>query len=314
MTIQAIAILITCFAVTFLGILWIFRRGDQLGQVFDGRVDRFVRSPGKPLPEDQFVQFARQTIPRLGRALQPTTDKERAQLSMKLVQAGLFHSQAMLLFLSVKLLLTVIPLVLTVSWLGFADSLTRWSGYDTRVVFLIGSFAAITGFLGPTFWLDNKIASRRKLICRGIPDCIDLSVVCLEGGLSFPVTIQRVSDVFGSVHPELAKELKIVNRRIQMGLNPGKALEEFASRIEIDEIKQLATVIGESEKLGGGLTKPMRVHAATMRAQRMEAAEELAHKAAVKILIPTVLLIMPCIFLVVMGPAAIRMSETLLNR
>ena len=313
MTTQAIAILLTCFAVTFVGILLIFRRGDLLKQVFDGRVERYVRAPGERLPEDQFVQFARQTIPRLGRALQPTSEKERAQLSMRLVQAGLFHSQSMLLFLSVKLLLTATPLVLTLSWIGFADSLSKWSGYDTKFVFLAGTVAAVIGFLGPSFWLDKKITHRRKLICRGIPDCIDLSVVCLEAGLSFPVTIQRVSEVFRGVHPELAVELRIVNRRIQMGLNPGKALEEFATRIEVDEIKQLATVIGESEKLGGGLTKPMRVHAATMRSQRMQAAEAQAHKAAVKILIPTVLLIMPCIFLVVMGPAAIRVNETMLK-
>ncbi|MEO1999207.1 MAG: type II secretion system F family protein [Planctomycetaceae bacterium] len=313
MTTQAIAILLTCFAVTFVGILLIFRRGDLLKQVFDGRVERYVRAPGERLPEDQFVQFARQTIPRLGRALQPTSEKERAQLSMRLVQAGLFHSQSMLLFLSVKLLLTATPLVLTLSWIGFADSLSKWSGYDTKFVFLAGTVAAVIGFLGPSFWLDKKITQRRKLICRGIPDCIDLSVVCLEAGLSFPVTIQRVSEVFRGVHPELAVELRIVNRRIQMGLNPGKALEEFATRIEVDEIKQLATVIGESEKLGGGLTKPMRVHAATMRSQRMQAAEAQAHKAAVKILIPTVLLIMPCIFLVVMGPAAIRVNETMLK-
>jgi len=313
MSIQVIAILLTCFVVTFVGILLIFRRGDQLTQLFDGRVDRYVRSPGERLPEDQFVQFARQTIPRLGRALQPTNDKERAQLSMKLVQAGLYHPQSMLLFLSLKLLLTAIPLLFSLSWLGLSDSLTKLTGFDTKTVFITGVAASIMGFLGPSLWLSKKIANRRKLICRGIPDCMDLSVVCLEGGLSFPVTIQRVSEVFGGVHPELAKELRIVNRRIQMGLNPGKALEEFATRIEIDEIKQLATVISESEKLGGGLTKPMRVHAATMRGQRMQDAEELAHKAAVKILIPTVLLIMPCIFLVVLGPAAIRISETLLK-
>ena len=135
-------------------------------------------------------------------------------------------------------------------------------------------------------------------------------VICLEGGLSLPGAVLRVANELGTAHPDLAAELLIVQREVQMGRTTGDALRQFAERCDIEEIRNLAAVINQSERFGASLIKALRVHAETLRGKRLQYAEEMAHKAAIKILFPTLLCIFPGIFLIILGPAAIQLAET----
>ena len=112
-----------------------------------------------------------------------------------------------------------------------------------------------------------------------------------------------------SAHPVLARELSIVQRQMQLGRTAGEALRQFANRADLEEIRSLASVIIQAEKFGASLTKALRVHADALRQKRMFSAEEMAQKAAVKILFPTILCIFPGIFIVLLGPAAIQIRE-----
>jgi tight adherence protein C len=109
-----------------------------------------------------------------------------------------------------------------------------------------------------------------------------------------------------SVHPLLSRELNIVQREVQLGRSPGEAVRLFADRADLEELRSLASVITQSERFGASLVKALRVHADTLRTKRLQRAEELAAKASTKLLFPTVILILPGVFVIILGPAFIQ--------
>ncbi|MFM7128996.1 MAG: type II secretion system F family protein, partial [bacterium] len=114
-------------------------------------------------------------------------------------------------------------------------------------------------------------------------------------------------------HFDLSAELNLVQRQIQMGMSPGEALEQLGFRSDLEEIRQLAAVVSQSERFGASITKSLRLAAETLRLRRQQHAEEMAQKAAVKILIPTLLFIFPALFVVILGPAAFQIMEMFSN-
>jgi tight adherence protein C len=134
-------------------------------------------------------------------------------------------------------------------------------------------------------------------------------IVCLEGGLSLQETIRRVSDELRVAHPALASELVSVQRDIELGATVDQALKRFAMRTDYEAVRTLSTFIREAQRFGTNITDALRSHADMLRSQREQTAEESAQKAAVKILLPTLLLIFPATFVVIVGPAVIQIHE-----
>ena len=122
--------------------------------------------------------------------------------------------------------------------------------------------------------------------------------------------MQRVADELQTAYPLLATELQLAQRDIQLGRSPGEALRHFGDRTDLDEIRTLAAVIVQADKYGAGLVKSLRVHAETLRLNRRQYAEERAQKAGLKILFPTILCIFPAMFVVILGPAVIRIMAS----
>ena len=172
------------------------------------------------------------------------------------------------------------------------------------VAFLMAAITAILGIIAPGFYLDFRRRGRQNSIRRSLPDALDVVIVCVEGGLSLPASFAKVASELNTAHPLLALEMSIVQREIQMGRSTGEALRNFAVRFDLEEIRGLASVVLQAEKFGSSVVKALRVHADSLREKRMQDAEELANKATVKLLFPTLLLIFPSLFVVVMGPAA----------
>ena len=140
---------------------------------------------------------------------------------------------------------------------------------------------------------------------------MDILVICLEGGLSLPAALKRVSSELKTAHPALAAELGIVQREIQLGRTSGEALRKMGERSDLEEVRSLASVILQSERLGASLVKSLRVHADALRVKRQQRAEELAQMAATKMLFPTVLFILPAMFVVILGPAVIHITQVI---
>ncbi len=255
----------------------------------------------RPAPPNQFTQT---TLPKLGTALMPTDEGEKSQLRTRLTHAGFYGRQAMAIFLGTKLLLIIVPAAIGL-FLGVTGVL------PTTEAFLGGACLGIGGMIGPSFWLDGRKAKRQTSFRRSLPDALDLLVICLEGGLSLPGSLKRVGTELRTAHPVLALELNIVQREIQLGSSPGEALQKMGIRTDLEEIRSLASVITQSERYGASLVKSLRVHAETLRLKRQQRAEEMAQKAAVKILLPTLLFIFPAIFVVILGPAVFQILEQL---
>ncbi len=255
--------------------------------------------PERPSVEGLAASF------RVGDLLMPEQSARRAKLQARLARAGLYSRNALNLFLGVKmLLLAVLPLMVLV-----ASLLLKQLTFSRALV--IAGMAAGVGLLAPNFWLDARTRRRQRELCRGLPDMLDMMVLCLEGGLSLTAALQRVTAELRSAHPLLAAEMNLVQREVQLGLSTGDALRQFGERADIEEVRSLASVLLQAERYGASMVKALRVHADVFRVERQQRAEEMAQKAAVKILFPTLVCIFPAIFVVILGPAAVQLRNML---
>ncbi len=211
----------------------------------------------------------------------------------------MYSRQAMVVFLGLKVFLMLFPVMVGVA-AGILGLVTMQWG------FLGGACFAIVGLIGPSFWLDKKKSARQSNFRRALPDALDVLVICLEGGLSLPGSLKRMAGELRTAHAALSAELNIVQREIQLGRTAGEALRKMGERTDLEEVRSLASVILQSEKFGASLVKSLRVHSETLRVKRMQRAEEMAQTAATKVLFPTVLFILPAMFLVILGPAVIH--------
>lgn len=267
----------------------------------DVRLDELAGRADSP-ERNSVGSVARSALPRLGTPLIPKDEEARTRLQTRLIHAGLYGRQALALFLGVKVLLIVGPAVAGL----FAGVLGVVS---LQVGLLGGACAGVAGVIGPSFWLDRMKARRQTNFRRSLPDALDVLVICLEAGLSLSAALRRVASELRGAHPLLATELNIAQREVQLGRSEGEALRQFADRADLEEIRSLAAVIIQAERFGAGLVKALRTHAESLRTKRLQYAEEMAHKAATKLLLPTVFCIMPGIFVVILGPAVIQVLD-----
>jgi len=203
------------------------------------------------------------------------------------------------------------PSVYAVSRVAFvvlfpAIALLFLSGGTFFRTFVIGVAAAFAGLMLPTYYLLRAVRKRRERIKRSIPDALDLLVVCVEAGISLDAALLRVSKDMVYVHPELSRELLIVNRKTNAGVTREVALRGLWDRTGVDELRSLVSSLIQSEKWGTSSSRVLRVSAETLRRKRRFAAEKKAATAPLKMLIPMALLIFPALFVVIMGPAAMK--------
>lgn len=233
-------------------------------------------------------------------------DRSQSQQRRRLIQAGFYGKNAIFWMSASKLLSVIIPLAV-------ALPVTYITALPIRITALIALAVAIAGMIGPSFALDKLKKARQKKLRRAIPDSLDILSICLEAGMSLPSSLAKISQELATAHPELALELAIVDRETKMGRGVGESMRSLAERFDIEELRSISTVIVQAEKYGSSLVDAMEVFSHSMRVKRMYAAETLAQKAVVKILIPTVLCILPALFVVTLGPPVIMTMRALAN-
>jgi tight adherence protein C len=168
---------------------------------------------------------------------------------------------------------------------------------------LFTGIAILIGFFFPELWLNGEISKRQKSIRKAMPDALDLLTICVEAGLGFDAAMQKVAEKWEN---ELSMAFGRVIREIQLGKIRREALRDMAERIGIPEMTSFVAAIIQSETLGVSMAKVLRIQSDQMRMKRRQRAEEEAHQAPIKMLIPMVAFIFPSIFIVLMTPAAIR--------
>ena len=170
---------------------------------------------------------------------------------------------------------------------------------------------AAIGLFSPNIWLSRRIKARERALTIGLPDALDLMVVCAEAGGTIASAIQRVELEFRDLHPVLTEQLRIVNLEMQAGASRAEALQRFAQRAPLDEVRKLVGLIIQSEALGASIAQTMRVFANEMRDNRYLDAERRAAELPVKISIPLVLFIFPALGTVIFTPIVIRFIRIL---
>jgi tight adherence protein C len=249
-------------------------------------------------PTSGITGLALFALPRLGELVVPGDEDNLARLKTRLTQAGIYGPNAVAIVLGAQVLLTIM-LPATAAVLPFALGVLKpWQAVG------VGLFAAGVGLLMPSFWVDYQRRRHQADLRRALPDAIDMLVLCVEGGISLAAGLQRVTAELQIAHPPLAREMNIIQRELQLGMSVGDAVKKFGDRCDMEEVRQLAAVLLQTERYGTSSVKALRLHAESCRQERQQRAEERAQKAAVKILFPTLLCIFPAIFIVIVGPAA----------
>lgn len=234
------------------------------------------------------------------------SERSKEQLRERLVHAGLYKKNSPTFYYLTQLVFASLPLLMGV--LAFRMGLISFN-----IAVLGGLIFGISGVVFPGLWLDIRKSRRQTSIRRSIPDALDVITICVEAGLSLSAAIVRVSKDLASTYPLLATELTIVHRHIQMGKTPGEALRSFAERFDLAELRSLSSVVTQSERFGASIASALRVHGQSLRTKRMQKAHEKAQKAAIWILLPTVICIFPALFVVILGPAGYDIAELLRN-
>lgn len=226
------------------------------------------------------------------------------ELKKTLVQAGIHQEQAPSIYFGLKLGLAVAVPVLGMPWL-FGRGLPFF-------VVLVAFFLLLTlGFFLPTLILNYLVEARKKKIKEGLPDALDLLVVCVEAGQGLNAAMKRVSDDLKLGNPILAREMSLVNLEINAGLEREAALRNLAERTGVEEVAALTSMLIQADRFGTSLAQSLKVQSETLRTTRRQKLEELAAKMPVKLVFPLLLFIFPALMVVIIGPAFIRIMENL---
>jgi len=304
-TVMTITFLSVTVLVVVVGTLYLGRDAqieERLGELSDPQtalLRRRMRSSQRSMRGS-----LQSLLASLGARLLPTADSAQNQLQDRFLCAGIYSPSGPLIFAAVRFVAGLIlpAIVLSAGNIGLFDF---WKALT------VGAFLGLIGMFGPALWLHMRISRRQTSLRTSLPDFLDLMVTCLEAGQSFEAALQRVTDELRTAHPVLALELTIVQRELALGATPFRALRNFAERSQLDVVRTLATFVDQAHKFGASMVESLRTHAEMLRELREQRAEELAQKAAVKILFPTLLFIFPPILITLAGPAVIEFQQKL---
>jgi tight adherence protein C len=231
----------------------------------------------------------------------PKSPKEMGRLGRRLARAGYRHPRAAVYFAAAEIILPIVLALLTIVSMGVVRG------------GIFGLLAAGVGYALPGFWLAHKTAKRQKEIQNGLPDALDLLIVCVEAGAGLDAAIVKASEELAISYPNLAEELRLITTETRAGKPRLEAFKNFASRTGVDDVRSLVAMLVQTDKFGTSIAQALRTHAATARTKRRQRAEERAAKLGVKLVFPLVFCLFPALYVVVLGPAVIKIMENLIG-
>ena len=245
----------------------------------------------------------------LGKSATPEGFEDYSRMRIKFLKAGIRVLNAPAIFYGAKILLMMfLPfffLLVRITFLGLTDPTA------SMIICLI---LAISGFYLPDIWLAIRTDRRKKKILDGIPDVLDLLVVCVEAGMGMDAAFSRIAEEIRLSSRVLSDELKLFNLEVRAGKQRQDALRNLAVRTDLDDMKSLVTMLIQTEKFGTSVGQALRVFSDSFRTKRYQKVEEIASKLPVKLLFPSVLFIFPALFVAILGPAVIRIYYTFMQQ
>jgi tight adherence protein C len=176
---------------------------------------------------------------------------------------------------------------------------------------MLGGLGAVAGYMLPYLTIYRKAKARVLQMKETLPDTLDLIVVCVEAGMGVDAALNRVGREQSQQGLVLGEELMLGTQEMQAGAVRKEALSRLADRCGIEEFRALITFLTQTEELGGSIARSLRIYADTMRDKRSQAAEEAARKTVIKLIFPLVFLILPAIFILILGPPGLQIMKTL---
>ena len=233
-------------------------------------------------------------------------DEQVEKAQQKLMQAGIRSKDLAFVVIFARLVLPVVIGAAVITYVYLLDGFPTWSPLK-RYMLVAGSL--IGSYKAPDIWLKNKVTKRSHAIRKGIPDALDLLVICAEAGLTVDAAFNRVAKELGKAYPELGDEFALTSIELGFLTDRRSAFENLAARINLEAVRGVVTTMVQTEKYGTPLASALRVLSAEFRNERMMRAEEKAARLPAIMTIPLILFILPTLFIVILGPAACAISD-----
>lgn len=245
------------------------------------------------LPRSGLVEQLDPSLERLARAL-PKSPKEMGRLRRRLAAGGVETYGAAVAYAVAEIAL---PIFFAAAVWGLVSGPSKW-------IFVVA--AGLVGYMIPAFYVGRLIANQKIGIEDGLPDALDLMIVCVEAGCGLDQAIVKTSEELAISHPALAAELRLVTTEVKAGKPRLEAFKNFAARTRVDDVRALVAMLVQTDRFGTSVSQALRTHAATSRTKRRQRAEERAAKIGVKLVFPLVFFLFPAFYVVTLGPAVIQ--------
>jgi tight adherence protein C len=232
----------------------------------------------------------------------PRSPKDVTRLRKKFIRAGYQTLTPMAVY---SVLQIALPVVFGLSALVFVPVKPAWP---------IVALSAAVGWLLPGFWLSRSIKARQKVIQNGLPDALDLMIVCLEAGSAMDQAIMKVGEELATAYPALSEEFRNLITETRAGKPRIEAFRNLADRTGVDDVRSLVSMLVQTDRFGTSVSQALRTHAEVSRTKRRQRAEETAAKIGVKLVFPLVFLLFPAFFVVTLGPAIIQFMHVLMGQ
>jgi tight adherence protein C len=249
--------------------------------------------------EPEYTKAIVETLKRIGNAA-PRSASELGKLQKRLLASGYRSHEALFVFFGIRLACALGLFAVMISGIVVAPNV------------FVALVACALGYLMPSIALARMAKKRQHKIRLGLPDALDLLVVSVEAGLGLDQAIQRVAAELEFAHPDLSNELALINLELRAGKARADALRNLADRTGVEDISSLVAMLVQTDKFGTSVAQSLRVHSETVRTKRRQRAEEAAAKTGVKMVFPLVFCIFPAIWVVTIGPAAIKFVQVLM--
>jgi tight adherence protein C len=252
----------------------------------------------QPQEKPAFKERLEQALDPLSKAL-PLSPGEVSRARKWLIQAGYREQRHLTIYVGLRVLMAIVGMFLVVAIEG---------KFDLLLIVSVGGF----GFFLPRFALKRKIRDRQRRITVGLPDALDLTVICVEAGLALDQALMRVGEDLRHAHRDLSDEFHLVNLEMRAGKPRAEALRNLVERTGVDDIRALVATLIQTDRFGTSVAQALRIHSDSLRTERRQRAEEQAAKTTIKMIIPLVVFVLPSIIFVTLGPAVIQLVRTLL--
>ncbi|MET0252370.1 MAG: type II secretion system F family protein, partial [Novosphingobium sp.] len=233
-------------------------------------------------------------------------DSQLSPVQQKLAQAGIRKKEWAVSVIFARMILPMVLGLVAAIVVYWSSTFPEWGSFKRFCAFAV---AVIAGYKGPDLFVQNMVSKRTDAIRKGLPDALDLMVICAEAGLTVDAAFNRIARELGRAYPELGDEFALCSIELSFLTDRRAAFENLAYRVNLDAVRGVVTTMIQTEKYGTPLASALRVLSAEFRNERMMRAEEKAARLPAIMTVPLILFILPVLFIVILGPAACSISD-----